>query len=161
MITAYIGIGSNVGKRRHYIDSALKILHHPPCLQVVKVAPLYSTAPVGYTEQGWFLNTVAQVVTTLPPLELLQTLLATEEQLGRVRTVRWGPRTIDLDLLMYGDVTMDTLELTLPHPRMAERAFVMVPLADLNPALKLREQTVDQWAQQLRKHQQIEKAALT
>jgi 2-amino-4-hydroxy-6-hydroxymethyldihydropteridine diphosphokinase len=111
---------------------------------------------VGDTDQDWFLNTVAEVKTSISPLELLKALLAIENQLGRVRTRRWGPRNIDLDLLLYGSTTMDTAELTLPHPRMTERAFVMVPLADLNPVLMMPGNiTASQLAESLRNAQQI------
>lgn len=156
MTIAYIGLGSNLGERAQNISTALKLLNHPPAVQLLRLAPLYSTAPVGDTEQGWFLNTVAELKTTLAPLELLKTLLAVENQMGRVRTRRWGPRNIDLDLLLYGNITMDSPELTLPHPRITERAFVMVPLADLNPTLMMPGNgTAAQLAKQLRSEQQI------
>jgi len=156
MTIAYIGLGSNIGERQQNITTALKLLHYPPTVQVLRVAPLYSTAPVGDTDQDWFLNTVAEVKTSISPLELLKALLAIENQLGRVRTRRWGPRNIDLDLLLYGSTTMDTAELTLPHPRMTERAFVMVPLADLNPVLMMPGNiTASQLAESLRNAQQI------
>lgn len=156
MTIAYIGLGSNLGERQANITTALKLLHYPPAVQVLRVAPLYSTAPVGDTDQDWFLNTVAEVKTLLSPLELLKTLLAIENQLGRIRTRRWGPRNIDLDLLLYGNTTMDTTQLTLPHPRMTERAFVMVPLADLNPTLMMPGNiAVGKLAAKLRVEQQI------
>lgn len=156
MTTAYIGLGSNLPGRRKTIAAALKLLHHPPTVHLLRVAPLYSTAPVGDTKQDWFLNTVAEIKTTLSPMELLKTLLAIENQLGRVRTRRWGPRNIDLDLLLYNNITIATAELTLPHPRMIERAFVMVPLADLNPKLMMPGNvTANELANQLRANQQI------
>lgn len=156
MAIAYIGLGSNLGERQANITAALKLLHDPPAVQVLRGAPLYSSAPVGDTDQDWFLNTVAEVKTSLSPLELLKTLLAIENQLGRIRTRRWGPRNIDLDLLLYGGTTMDTAELTLPHPRMTERAFVMVPLADLNPVLMMPGNiTAGKLAEKLRANQQI------
>jgi 2-amino-4-hydroxy-6-hydroxymethyldihydropteridine diphosphokinase len=101
------------------------------------MAPLYRTEPVGYTEQDWFLNTVAEVSTVLSPRELLDVLLGIEKSLGRVRTVRWGPRPVDLDIVLYGDERVDKPDLVIPHPCMCERAFVIVPLADLAPELVL------------------------
>ncbi len=158
MTKAYIGIGSNLGEKEKNINMALKLLEIPAEIRILKVAPLYSSAPWGYTEQDWFLNTVAEIETVLPAKELLQKLLQIEKDLGRVRTVQWGPRTLDLDLLLYGDITMNTKELVLPHPRMAERAFVMVPLADLNPDLKVAGgKTAKELAEELRLTQEIYK----
>ena len=145
MTRAYIGIGSNLGDKKANIEKALTILGCPgetrqgdryPVL-LLRVAPLYRTAPLGYTRQDWFINTVAELETTLPPLELLEFLLTIENEMGRRRQERWGPRLIDLDLLLYGEVVMESPKLTLPHPRMHERAFVLAPLADLAPEIKL------------------------
>ncbi|BAF58387.1 MAG: 2-amino-4-hydroxy-6-hydroxymethyldihydropteridine diphosphokinase [Pelotomaculum sp.] len=133
--TAYIGLGSNMGDKKANIERALEMLKASAGVRVKRVASLYRTAPLGYTRQDWFLNTVAEVETGLGPHELLALLLDIERRLGRVRTVRWGPRLIDLDLLVYGDEEIDTPALTVPHPRMGERAFVMVPLAELVPDL--------------------------
>lgn len=129
--TAYIGLGSNLGDRFGYLQAAVKALHARPDIRVVRCSSVYETAPVGLTEQPHFLNMVIEVDTGLAPLRLLETMLDTERELGRVRDVRWGPRTIDLDLLVYGDVSLKTDELELPHPRMTERAFVLVPLLEL------------------------------
>ncbi|MCG9968291.1 2-amino-4-hydroxy-6-hydroxymethyldihydropteridine diphosphokinase [Pelotomaculum terephthalicicum JT] len=135
LVVAYVGLGSNVGDKAANISKALNLLGAAPGLRVVRVAPCYRTAPIGYAGQDWFINTVAEVETDLPPLDLLRLLLALEDRLGRVRGRRWGPRTIDLDLLVYDKVAIDTPELVIPHPRMHERAFVMAPLADLAPGL--------------------------
>jgi len=135
--TAYIGLGSNLGDRRSYIRKALRLLNDIPGIKVRRVAPIYHTAPMGFTHQDWFFNTVAEIETTLSPDALLAALLAVEARLGRVRTQRWGPRTIDLDILLYGDLKLDTPDLTVPHPRLTERAFAVVPLADLAPELVL------------------------
>lgn len=134
-VTAYIGLGSNLGDSEAYLNKALVLLHRPPETALKRVAPFYRTAPVGFTEQAHFVNTVAEVETALPPAELLQLLLSVEDELGRERTVRWGPRTLDLDLLLYGDLQIDRPDLTVPHPRLHERAFVLSPLADLVPGL--------------------------
>src|SRR5690606_21329237 len=129
--TAYIGLGSNMGDRLGYLEAAIKALHAKPDIRVLRCSSVYETAPVGLTEQPHFLNMVIDVATELTPHQLLETMLAAELELGRVRDVRWGPRTIDLDLLVYGDVSLHTDELELPHPRMKERAFVLVPLLEL------------------------------
>ncbi|MEW5761866.1 MAG: 2-amino-4-hydroxy-6-hydroxymethyldihydropteridine diphosphokinase [Bacillota bacterium] len=133
MTIAYVGVGSNVGDRRWFVREALRLLDEVPGVKVRRVAPLYLTAPVGDVAQEWFLNTVAEIDTVLPPQKLLSALLAIEARLGRVRTRRWGPRTVDLDLLLYDDAEIRTPELTVPHPRLTGRAFAVVPLADLAP----------------------------
>ena len=102
-----------------------------------QVSSLYKTAPVGMTEQPDFLNAVVEIQTTLPALELLGVLLHIEKKMGRVRTIRWGPRVIDLDLLLYGEQQIALPNLTVPHPRLRERAFVLVPLAEIAPGLVL------------------------
>lgn len=126
-----------MGRKEENIRRAIEHLKGNPLISVAGVAPLYRTDPVGYTDQDWFLNTVADLVTELTPHELLAFLLDTENKMGRERTIHWGPRLIDLDMLLYGDLTIDTPELQVPHPRMGERAFVAVPLADLCPDLLL------------------------
>ena len=136
---AYIGLGANLGDRRASIEAALKKLDNPPIIKVIRVSALYETTPVGVEDQPEFLNGAAAIETTLSPRELLQALLHLENQMGRVRTLRWGPRVIDLDLLLYGDEQIDLPELTVPHPRLRERAFVLVPLAEIAPDLALPE----------------------
>jgi 2-amino-4-hydroxy-6-hydroxymethyldihydropteridine diphosphokinase len=139
---AYLGLGSNQGDRAALLAEALLRLHRTAGAEVVAVSSLYATAPVGLTDQPEFLNAVAAIHTTLPPRELLAACLRIESELGRVRTVRWGPRPIDLDLLLYGDLRLTDAVLTLPHPRMAERAFVLAPLAELAPDTRLDGQTI-------------------
>ncbi|XEC94953.1 2-amino-4-hydroxy-6-hydroxymethyldihydropteridine diphosphokinase [Paenibacillus tarimensis] len=128
---AFIALGSNLGDRQIMLEKALEHLDQQPDISVIAVSALYETDPVGFTEQPAFLNMAAGLVTTLSPSMLLRKMLETERLLGRVRDRRWGPRTIDLDLLYYAGCRMDTEELTLPHPRMMERAFVLVPLSDV------------------------------
>jgi 2-amino-4-hydroxy-6-hydroxymethyldihydropteridine diphosphokinase len=128
---AYIALGSNMGDREQLLMSAIGLIDAHPDIEVSKVSGMYETDPVGYTDQPPFLNMTVAVTTNLSPLSLLRQLLALEQQLGRVRQIRWGPRTIDLDLLLYDNVRMDQEELTLPHPRMMERSFVLVPLNDV------------------------------
>lgn len=129
--TAYIALGANIGDREEMLQAALERLNAHPDIQVTGCSSVYETAPVGYTDQGAFLNMAASLYTTLEPLALLRFMLATELELGRTRDIRNGPRTIDLDLLAMDGVTMDTPELLLPHPRMMERAFVLVPLSEV------------------------------
>ena len=135
MATAFVGIGSNLGDREIHLRTALEALAAEEEIEVVGVSRLRETEPVGPVEQGPFLNGAVQVATELPPRELLARLLNIEERLGRVRGERFGPRTIDLDLLVYGDAIVDEPGLTLPHPRLHERRFALEPLAELAPAL--------------------------
>jgi 2-amino-4-hydroxy-6-hydroxymethyldihydropteridine diphosphokinase len=135
MSRAWIGIGSNVGDRLGYMKRALGMVRALPGTEVLRVSSIYDTEPVGVTEQPRFLNAVAELETELPPLTLLRNLLAIEDRCGRFRRDVWGPRTMDLDLLLYDDVEIATEELTVPHPLACQRAFVLVPLAELEPEL--------------------------
>ncbi|MFC3788737.1 2-amino-4-hydroxy-6-hydroxymethyldihydropteridine diphosphokinase [Paenibacillus sp. GCM10012307] len=127
---AFIALGSNMGNRDELLLQALHRLNIHPEVEIQVVSAMYETDPVGFTEQPAFLNMAARIETVLAPLDLLHVMQNIEKELGRVRHERWGPRTIDLDLLHYEGVTMDTEELILPHPRMMERGFVLVPLKD-------------------------------
>jgi len=137
--TAFVGIGSNLGERERSIGEALDLLAAEDGIELVAVSTLRETDPVGYLDQPAFLNGAARVETDLPAQELLARLLAIELELGRVRGdgPRFGPRTIDLDLLLYGQETIDEPGLTVPHPRLAERRFALEPLAELDPALEV------------------------
>lgn len=132
---AYISVGSNVGHRIHYLRHAV---HELSNLAIVPItcSGIYETRPIGYTNQSDFLNMVVALQTRLNPRELLVRLLRIELDYGRVRDLRFGPRTLDLDILLYGDKYVCFRDLQVPHPRMWERAFVMVPLADLAPRRK-------------------------
>jgi len=144
---AYLSLGSNIGDRMKYLSDALSLLDLNPAITITAVSSVYETDPVGYTDQECFLNLVCRIETTLDPLSLLHFMQETENRLGRIRTIRYGPRTIDLDLLTYENTVLDTEELTLPHPRMHERAFVQIPLEEMhvhasfsgigNPAVRL------------------------
>ncbi|MEK6583347.1 MAG: 2-amino-4-hydroxy-6-hydroxymethyldihydropteridine diphosphokinase, partial [Nitrospirota bacterium] len=103
MITAFIGIGTNVGDRKKHIEQAMRLLENPPNVKIIKSSALYVTEPIGYVGQDWFLNCVVEISTTIPPHELLYHCQAIEEKMGRTRTMMWGPRTIDLDILLYND----------------------------------------------------------
>jgi 2-amino-4-hydroxy-6-hydroxymethyldihydropteridine diphosphokinase len=132
--TVYIALGSNLGSRQDNLRKALQEL--PTTIQLLAASPIYSTPPWGYTGQPEFLNQVARLETDLGPLELLRALKDLEIRLGRQPTFRYGPRLIDLDILFYDDQVVDSPALTIPHPRLAERAFVLVPLVDLAPTLR-------------------------
>ncbi len=134
MRRAHLGVGSNLGERLAYLQLAVDELAKADGVTVVGVSPVYETAPVGGPEQPDYLNAVVAVDTTLTARELLRVAQGIEAEAERVRTVRWGPRTLDVDLLLVGDERIDDPDLVVPHPRMTERAFVMVPLADLDPA---------------------------
>jgi len=135
MTNAFIGIGSNLGDREAHLHRAVERLEAEGEIEVVAVSRLRETEPVGPVEQGPFLNGAVLVSTELTARELLERLLAIEESLGRVRRERFGPRTIDLDLLLYGDEVLDEPGLTVPHPRLHERRFALEPLSELAPAL--------------------------
>jgi 2-amino-4-hydroxy-6-hydroxymethyldihydropteridine diphosphokinase len=139
MATAFVGIGSNLGEPERQIAAALELLAADEGVEVMAVSTLSETDPVGYLDQPNFLNGAALIETELSARELLERLLAIESRLGRVRGEgpRFGPRTIDLDLLVYGDEQIDEPGLTVPHPRLAERLFALEPLAELAPELKI------------------------
>jgi len=130
-VIAYIGIGSNVGDRVANCRKAVELLAEAG--RVVSVSSLYRTEPVGYQDQEEFVNAVATVETDRTPAELLQLCRSIEERLGRKREMRWGPRTVDLDILLYGNRVVSEPGLAIPHPRMAERRFVLTPLAEIAP----------------------------
>lgn len=133
MDLAYVGLGSNLGDRRATLEGAVTALERTPGVRVLRVSPFYETDPVGGPVQPRYMNAVAEVQTTLGPRELLDVLLAIEDRYGRVRGERWGPRTLDLDLLLYGQAVIDEVDLVVPHPRMADREFVLAPLCELVP----------------------------
>jgi 2-amino-4-hydroxy-6-hydroxymethyldihydropteridine diphosphokinase len=135
--TAFVGIGSNLGDREGNLRRAVELLAAEDGIEVAAVSEIRETDPVGPVEQGPFLNGVVRIETDLGPRELLARLLAVEQRLGRVRRERWGPRTIDLDLLLYGNQAVDEPGLTVPHPRLHERRFALEPLSDLAPGLEI------------------------
>ncbi|MEM8739415.1 MAG: 2-amino-4-hydroxy-6-hydroxymethyldihydropteridine diphosphokinase [Planctomycetota bacterium] len=139
MHTAYLALGSNLGDRRAHLDRAFAAVGALPNVADAALSGVYETEPVGPPGQGPYLNAAARIRTALSPDALLADLLRLERQLGRPareHRVHWGPREIDLDLLLYGDQTLDRPGLTLPHPRMHERAFVLRPLCDLAPDVR-------------------------
>jgi 2-amino-4-hydroxy-6-hydroxymethyldihydropteridine diphosphokinase len=134
----FIGIGSNLGDRLGYLQLAVDALAAADGLRIVGVSPVYETAPVGGPDQPEYLNAVVALDTSRSARSLLELAHAIEADAERVRDVRWGPRTLDVDILLVGDERVDEPDLVVPHPRMAERAFVVVPLADLDPAWRSR-----------------------
>ncbi|ENQ3080755.1 2-amino-4-hydroxy-6-hydroxymethyldihydropteridine diphosphokinase [Bacillus multifaciens] len=128
----YIALGSNMGDRYTYLLQAIELLRSHPGMEVEDVSSVYETDPVGYTEQDQFLNLVIKISTNLLPQELLMVTQKVEDELGRKREVKWGPRTIDLDILLYNHENIEAENLVVPHPRMFERAFVIVPLMEVN-----------------------------
>lgn len=135
---AYLGLGGNVGDVKATMAAALQRLDARPDLSVEQVSRLYRTPPWGVTDQPWFVNACARVETELGPRELLDLCLETERAFKRERRERWGPRTLDLDVLDHGGAVYEDEALTLPHPRAAERAFVLIPLAEIAPELSLQ-----------------------
>lgn len=135
MTQVYLALGANLGHRRANLVLALNSLHARSAT-VRSVSPVYETAPVGFARQPWFLNLACAVETDLAPLDLLGVAKRIEAALGRAPSPPNGPRVIDIDILLYGDLVVGSRELTIPHPRMTERAFVLAPLADLAPDLR-------------------------
>jgi len=133
--TIYLSLGSNVGDRAGHIARAMEALDAAG-VRVARQSSLYVTEPVGFRAQAWFLNCAVEAETALMPRQLLRVLRDVERKLGRRRLVAQGPRTIDMDLLFYGAQVMRTPELTVPHPRLAERRFVLLPLAEIAPGFR-------------------------
>ena len=130
---AYIGVGSNMGDKKGYLDFAVKKLKDSDICRVIKVSEYITTAPVGDVEQDDFLNACIALETVLSPEELLELLQAIENEAGRERTIHWGPRTLDLDLLLYDEAVIYTDDLIVPHPEMTKRRFVLEPLSEIAP----------------------------
>lgn len=137
MPRAYVGLGANLGLREETLRRAVELLDATDHVDVLAVSELRETDPVGLVAQPRFLNGAAAIDTTLSARELLDTLLGVERTLGRVRSKRWGPRIVDLDLLLYGDEIVDEPGLRVPHPRLHERRFALEPLAELDPDLEI------------------------
>lgn len=134
---AFLALGSNIGDKAANLRAAAKAIAALPGTTVIATSSVYRTPPWGKTDQDWFANAAIAVETTLAPLALLEACLAIEIELGRVRRERWGPRVIDIDVLLHGDARLTSERLTLPHPAMAERAFVLIPLREIAPDLAI------------------------
>lgn len=135
MPSVYIGFGSNIGDRLVHIQDAIRALSETEGITLQKISSVYQTEPVGYETQAQFLNGVAAIQTDLSPLSLLHILKDIETAVGRRHRIRWGPREIDLDILLYGDMCLQTEKLIIPHPEMHRRRFVLAPLAEIAPNL--------------------------
>ncbi|MBC1757159.1 2-amino-4-hydroxy-6-hydroxymethyldihydropteridine diphosphokinase [Listeria seeligeri] len=133
MAKAFLSIGTNIGERLDNLNSAVSGLAAVEQIKIINVSSVYETDAVGYEDQAAFLNIVVEIETSFAPVELLDFCLALELELGRVRLFKWGPRLIDIDILLYEDVKLDTEKLKIPHPYMKERAFVMIPLIEISP----------------------------
>ncbi|MBA8878460.1 2-amino-4-hydroxy-6-hydroxymethyldihydropteridine diphosphokinase [Phyllobacterium myrsinacearum] len=143
----WLGLGGNIGDPTQSMADALQALHRRDDTRVATVSPVYRTPPWGKTDQAWFHNACAQVETSMLPEELLAACLDIEKEMKRERIERWGPRIIDIDVLTYeGMESFDSQSLTLPHPRMTERAFVLVPLNDIAPDLVVNGKSIADWA---------------
>lgn len=136
MNDSYLSLGSNMGDRLDMLKQAVHYLLENPAIEITGISSLYETDPVGFTEQDPFLNMAVHIKTTLTAFELLDVCQSIEQRLDRKRIVHWGPRTIDLDILLYNQDTIETERLLVPHPRMRERSFVLIPLLELNPGLE-------------------------
>ncbi|MGE0856118.1 MAG: 2-amino-4-hydroxy-6-hydroxymethyldihydropteridine diphosphokinase [Hyphomicrobiaceae bacterium] len=145
-LRAYLSLGGNIGEPEQAMGAALRALDAEPAIEVTAVSSLYRTPPWGKTDQPDFLNCAAELTTTLSPRALIDTCLAAERALKRERLERWGPRVIDIDILTFGDVEIDEPGLQIPHPRMLERAFVLVPLAEIAPGMRLDGRSVEERA---------------
>ncbi|MDO8445433.1 MAG: 2-amino-4-hydroxy-6-hydroxymethyldihydropteridine diphosphokinase [Deltaproteobacteria bacterium] len=135
MHVAYIGLGSNMGDKTANLKRAIEELGKAPGNKVLAVSSFYETEPVGNIDQDWFINAAVKIEPGLTPRELLEILLKIEKELGRVRDTRWGPRVIDLDILIYDDLVLNEEGLSIPHPYLHERGFVLAPLAEIAPGL--------------------------
>lgn len=131
--TAYIALGSNIGDKEKNLNQALNLINESPLCNASKISNFYKTAPVGYLDQDDFLNGAAEIKTLMPPSELMDFLLEIEKKLKRERKIHWGPRTIDLDIILYDDIVTHDEHIIIPHPRMHERLFVLEPLCDIAP----------------------------
>ena len=134
---AYLSLGSNLDNRLNFLRDAVLLLEEDEQIKVEDVSSIYETDPVGYTDQGNFLNIVVKLKTTYLAEQLLSKCLYIEQELGRKRIIRWGPRTIDLDILLYNQENIESDNLSVPHPRMQERAFVIIPLLEIEPNIEL------------------------
>lgn len=141
MNKAYLGLGTNMGDRLEYISTACKILSEN--VTISKKSKIYETKAWGYTDQADFLNMCLEIETNLNEYELLELCENVEQRLNRERIIRWGPRTIDVDILFFNDIILDNKKLSIPHPRISERAFVLIPLMDLNTNLIIKGKTID------------------
>ena len=148
MTKAYLSLGSNMGDKKRYLYDAIKLLDGTNHICLTKLSSLYETNPWGYTEQDLFMNLAVEIETTLSPIELLDVCQSIEQELGRVRLVKWGPRVIDVDILLYDADEINEERLKVPHPLMTERDFVIIPLAQIAPTLTVKGRKVEDYLSQ-------------
>ena len=143
MNKAYLGLGTNMGDRLEYLNSACILLSEYENINITKKSKIYETKAWGYTDQADFLNMCLEINTSLDEFQLLEVCGQVEQKLNRKRIIRWGPRTIDVDILFFNDIILNNEKLSIPHPRISERAFVLIPLMDLNTNLVIKNKTID------------------
>ena len=162
-VTAYLGLGTNQGDRQEQLKQAINLLNNTKGIHVRKTSSIYETAPVGYLDQPPFYNMAAEIQTNLPPGRLLEAFLQIEQKFHRVRKIRWGPRTMDLDLLLYEDRLIQQEDLVVPHPRMTERAFVLVPLFEIAGDIEIpgTHKTITRWMEEIPDEQKVHKLEMT
>ncbi|WP_088043563.1 2-amino-4-hydroxy-6-hydroxymethyldihydropteridine diphosphokinase [Bacillus sp. EAC] len=140
---AYISLGTNIGDREAYLKNAIQELGQQSDIHLEQISSIYETDPVGYLDQDPFLNLVLKISTNLTPLQLLEVTQGIEQFLGRKRELRWGPRTIDLDILLYNQENIEVEHLRIPHPRMFERSFVLIPLKEINQSYQVENKLLE------------------
>ncbi|WP_408954963.1 2-amino-4-hydroxy-6-hydroxymethyldihydropteridine diphosphokinase [Natroniella sp. ANB-PHB2] len=149
MESVYLGLGTNLGDKEKNLKEAVELISNFPKTELIKVSKVYETEPWGYTEQDKFLNLCLEVKTELAPYQLLAECQGVEKDLDRERKIRWGPRSIDVDILLYGDLALSDQKLTVPHPRIQERVFVLKPLAELDKKLVIKGRSLLEWIELL------------
>jgi 2-amino-4-hydroxy-6-hydroxymethyldihydropteridine diphosphokinase len=137
MVISYLSLGSNLGNKRTNLKRAVTFINEHPQIKLIAQSSVYETKPVGYRKQPDFLNLVIKIETTLSPQQLWQVVQKIEKKIGRKPTVRWGPRLIDIDILLYNDLTLTQPDLEIPHPELEKRAFVLIPLQEIAPGIRL------------------------
>lgn len=156
MYRAYLGLGTNMGDREGYLTSACKMISEHNKINILNQSKVYETKAWGLKEQDDFLNLCIEIQTILTPYELLDVCQNIENKLHRVRNIRWGPRTIDVDILFYEDEILNDEDLVIPHPRIEERAFVLIPLMDLNEDLKIKDKPISYYLDKLSEEEKKE-----
>jgi 2-amino-4-hydroxy-6-hydroxymethyldihydropteridine diphosphokinase len=156
---AYIGIGSNLGDKVYQCERAISEILRADQNKLLAKSSLFKTKPIGYTSQDWFVNSVIKIETDLKPLDLLRLLKDIESRLGREKTFRWGPRVIDLDILLFDEEEIEMEGLQIPHPRLQERQFVLIPLAEIDPEVihPVLKKTIRELLENIKEDQGVEK----